>query len=171
MIAKLIFAAVSIGLVGCKSTETAEFHPLPWQDNCYKTFAEDVSFLASDSAIDCGFLPMIADYKQRQATLACAKNAEKSGKPFRFGYASFGDDSAYCDVAIRTPDGRNYSLFFDFDVTGQMGSDGNHSALWISKCNGVEFKSGTIGMGSFFNHKKCVESKDVITAVVNARKN
>ena len=171
MIAKSIFAAGLISLTACKSTKTVEFSALPWQDNCYKTFAEDVSFLASDSAIDCGFLPMSADYKQRQATLACAKNALKSSKSFRFGYASFGDDSAYCDVAIRAPDNQNYSLYFDFDVTGQMGSDGNHSALWISKCDSIEFKPGTIGMGSFFSHKKCVESEEVRAAVVNVRKN
>jgi hypothetical protein len=171
MISKLIPAAafLAFSLTACQSAKTAEFTPLPWSDNCYNGLEKDVSYLAGKDAIDCGFLPMSADLNQRKSTLACAKNAVKSHKPFHFGYASFGDDSAYCDVAIRAADGQLYSLFFDFDVTGQLGTDGSNSALWISKCESITFRPGTIGKGSFFNQEKCVESKELRSSVVNAR--
>ena len=101
----------------------------------------------------------------------CAKIAEKSNKAFRFGYASFGYDSAYRDVAIRTTNGQYYSLFFDFDVTGQAVTDGSNSALWISKCKSLSFSPGTMGKGSFFNLKKCEEFPEIRSAVVAGRNN
>ena len=164
-------ALASLLLSACKQSEIVKFTPLSWGDNCYTSLDKDTRFLAGSDSLDCGFLPMSATKEQRQNTLHCAKNAEKSNKAFRFGYASFGYDSAYCDVAIRTTNGQYYSLYFDFDVTGQAGTDGGNSALWVSKCKSLDFTPGTMGKGSFFDLKKCEESKESLSAVVVGRKN
>lgn len=150
-------------IAGCASVQAPGPQAGSWANQCYADFERDVSEIAGQSAVDCGFLPFRASARARVATEACAKDAVRSGKPFKFGYGSFGDDSAFCDVAIRRPDGQLIAFFFDADVTGQMGTNGNHSTVWTSKCGKVEFKPGTRGLGSFFAMKDCVEAPEVFS--------
>lgn len=152
-------------IAGCASTPAPEPQAGSWANQCYVDFERDVSEIAGQSATDCGFLPFRATARDRAATETCAKDAVKSGKPFKFGYGSFGDDSAFCDVAIRRPDGQLVAFFFDSDVTGQMGTNGNHSTVWTSKCSKVEFKPGTIGPGSFFAMQDCTEAPEIFSGL------
>lgn len=138
-----------------------------WAEYCYDGLAEDVDSLASSGADDCGLYasPSKADQKSAQA---CMRVAVAAGRPFKTGYVSFGFDSAYCDILVRKPDGQFISLFYDFDVTGQAGSDGGNSALWARRCRGISYKPGTMGAGSFFDTKDCAEAKDIADALIAA---
>jgi hypothetical protein len=161
-------AATLIG--GCTAATNSSSVSVPsWKQQCYRSFEQDVSFLASPSAADCGFLSLDATDAQRTRTLACAKQAAAGKTAFKFGYGSYGDDSQFCAVAIRTSDGQLLSVFYDYDVTGQAGTDGSNAALWISRCNEIAFKPGTIGPGSFFRLDGCQEAKDLKETVVNSR--
>lgn len=154
-------------IAGCTAVPLQEPPVGSWGGQCYKSLDRDVSELAGLTAIDCGFLRLKATEAERSATQACAKDAVKSNRAFKFGYASFGDDSAFCDIAIRRPDGQMISFFFDADVTGQMGSNGNNSTVWTSLCNKIKFKPGTIGFGSFFDLQKCTEAPEIFSELAS----
>lgn len=158
-------------LAGCSSApSSAPFvATLSWSNQCYTHFEKDVAEIAGPNARDCGFLPLRASAAARAATEACAKDAVKSGEPFKFGYGSFGDDSGFCDVAIRRPDGQLVAFFYDSDVTGQMGADGKHAVVWTSKCAGIEFTPGTIGLGSFFAMQNCVEAPEIFAGLASRK--
>lgn len=160
---------MSLLLGGCASVSISAPRAGSWVNQCYVDFERDVSEVSGQSVTDCGFLPFRPSDRDRAATEACAKDAVQSGKPFKFGYRSFGDDSGFCDVAIRRPDGQLVAFFYDSDVTGQMGTNGNHSRVWTSRCKGIEFKPGTIGLGSFFAMQGCVEDP-VIFSGLSSRK-
>lgn len=131
--------------------------PSQWRNVCYDGFAEDVDAVAGPDAIDCGFhVGPGASSRDIAKWQACARDALASGTPVKFGYRSHGDDSAFCDVAIRTPEGELISWYLDFDVTGGGGT-GPSSALWASRCTGIAFKPGSIGPGSFFHLNGCEE--------------
>ena len=131
--------------------------PSQWRNVCYDGFAEDVDAVAGPDAIDCGFhVGPGASSRDIAQWQACGREAQASGKPFKFGYRSFGTDSAFCDVAIRTPEGELISWYLDFDVTGGGGT-GPRSALWASRCTGIAFEPGSIGPGSFFALQGCEE--------------
>ena len=89
----------------------------------------------------------------------------RSGKALKFGYESFGDDSRFCDVAIRRADGQFISFFVDDDVTGQLGAEGNNLVVWTSRCAQIEFKPGTIGEGSFFDLQDCAEAPEIFSGL------
>lgn len=128
-----------------------------WQNVCYDGFGEDVDAIAGPEAVDCGFhVGPGASSRDIAQWQACGRKAQASGKPFKFGYRSFGIDSAFCDVAIRTPEGELISWYLDFDVTGGGGTQ-PRSALWASRCTGIAFEPGTIGPGSFFHLEGCEE--------------
>lgn len=124
-----------------------------------------MSSIAGDSAIDCGFLSSGASKSERNATAACAKNAVVSGRPFKFGYAGFGTDSFFCDVAIRNADGQLISFAYDSDVTGQWGAGGGSAVVWTSRCDRIVFEPGSIVPGSFFDLKECTEAPEIFKSV------
>lgn len=151
----------SLALVGCSTAATktvsVDGSRGEWGDQCYEGFAEDVETLAGPDAVDCGFhAGMGANRGDIKRWQACAREAVASGRPFKFGYRSFGIDSAFCHTAIRTPEGELLSWFLDFDVTGGS-SERARSALWASGCKDIAFEAGTIGHGSFFDLKECSE--------------
>lgn len=162
-------ACLAVVLCGCASvqgTPTAGAvagAPLAeagqWQDVCYDGFAEDVDAVAGPGAVDCGFhVGLGASPRDIAQWQACGRKALASDKPVKMGYRGFGIDSAFCDVAIRTPEGEWISWYLDFDVTGGGGT-GPHSALWASRCTRIDFEPGSIGPGSFFALKGCEELK------------
>jgi hypothetical protein len=156
-------------LSGCAATPLAVVPDSTWNGQCYQHFAQDVSEIAGAAAMDCGFLSMHATNAARTLTKSCAKRAVQSGGSYKFGYESMGYDSIYCDTAIRRHDGQMLSLFFDSDITGQMGSDGNNSALSTSRCKRIEFKAGTIGPGSFFDLRNCTNAPDIVSNLASQK--
>ena len=164
-----VFTVVAL-IGGCTTAAEPTSVSMPdWKQQCYRSFEQDVSFLAGPSATDCGFLPLDATDTQRARTLTCAKQTVAGKTAFKFGYGSYGDDSQFCAVAVRTSDSQLLSVFYDYDVTGQAGTDGSNAALWISRCNSIAFKPGTIGPGSFFRLDGCQEAKDLKDTVVSSR--
>jgi hypothetical protein len=156
-------------LAGCTSVPVLEPRAGSWVNQCYPNFERDVSDIAGDAATECGFLPLSASKKDRALTESCAKSAVRSEKPFKFWYGSFGDDSAYCHVAIRAPNGQLISFFLDSDVTGQMARKGSHSVVWTSRCAKIEFKPGTIGRGSFFDLEECTEAPEIFSSLPSCK--
>ena len=160
---------MSVFIAGCAATPLRVVPAGTWTEQCYINFEQDVSQIAGESAVDCGFLAMQATDAERNLAKSCAKSAVKAGNPFKFGYQGFGVDSVYCDVAVRRVDGQMVSVYFDSDVTGQMGSGGNNSALWASRCKTIKFKPGTIGVGSFFDLQNCTEAPDIISNLASQK--
>jgi|GEM_PF-1185386 len=138
-----------------------------WGEICYDSFRKDVDYLAGATTQDCGFLHADSDSEKQIA--ACAKSVVASGKPFKFGYLSYGYDSGYCDVAIKSSDGQLWSLYYDSDSSGGAGRTNNYSTLAVSRCNRIEFVPGTIGRGSFFSLKGCSAAREVAKSIAAQR--
>ena len=161
----LTLPAFAIAISGCVSLPVSPPGANSWQDQCYTGFAQAVSSIAGDSAIDCGFLSSGVSKGERSATAACAKDAAASDRPFKFGYAGFGTDSFFCDVAIRNADGQLISFAYDSDVTGQWNSSDGNAAVWTSRCDRIVFEPGSIVPGSFFDLRECTEAPEIFEGV------
>ena len=153
-------ALVILSIVGCVSSPVALKGSAPWTGACYLSIDEDTRRIAGGDITDCGLVAPDATTDVRQAVEECARRAVDRAGGFRFGYASFGDDSAYCHVAIRSTDGQIWDFFYDNDVTGQLGKNGNHSTVWLSRCRRVEFRPSTLGRGSFFGTEECSRDEE-----------
>lgn len=162
LLALLVFV---IAAGGCVSVPVSTLGSNSWRDQCYTGFAQAVSSIAGDSAIDCGFLSSGVSKGERSATAACAKDAAASDRPFKFGYAGFGTDSFFCDVAIRNADGQLISFAYDSDVTGQWNSNDGNAVVWTSRCDRIVFEPGTIVPGSFFDLRECTEAPEIFKSV------
>jgi hypothetical protein len=154
---------LTLMISGCVEAPIQEPLPNTWNGQCYKHFDEDVAELAGDTAVDCGFVSMRATDARRKETESCARKAVKSVAPFKFGYESLGYDSVYCDIAVRRADGQMISLYYDSDITGQFGSNGNNSAASTARCTKISFSAGTIGVGSFFDLKQCTDAPEIFS--------
>ena len=163
--------SVAITLIaGCASygsTEPAMANS--WMHQCYPAFHQDVDFLAGSTAVDCGFLQLDTPESTKQKIVNCATQASKSNKAFKFGYKGAGDDSWFCEAAIRAPGGQLYSLYFDSDVTGQGAARPENARLWLSRCNSIEMHQGTISPNSFFAMSGCSESQQDSAELTKAR--
>ena len=119
---------------------------------CHSRFATQIDIIATDSAIDCGFL-RLRDSSQRFSEIkACARMVAETDKAFKFGHSDWGDDSIYCHAAIRDPSGQLWSYVYDSDTSG--GSSGP-AAISVSKCRALSFERSTIGQHSFFKLSDC----------------
>jgi hypothetical protein len=167
-IVRLWTLAAITSLCGCASMNAMRAQH-SWRGRCYASLDRDVTFVAGDAAEDCGLLPLGADRYEQSRIAHCVEQAVERGSAFKAGYESVGDDSAYCDVVARAADGTYWSLYVDSDVTGQWATKGDHSAMSVSRCNGLEFRPGTIGAGSFFKTTGCAPSPDEVKAIIAHR--
>lgn len=141
-------------LVGCAATIDASSVGASWANRCYTMVDEDTRRIVSDEAIDCGLLPLDATKRSRAFAEGCAQQALAERASFRVGYVGFGDDSMYCVIALRSPDGQLWELFFDSDRWGAFGTRGNQSQLRLSRCTAMRPDSLS------FDQKDCVEDAD-----------
>jgi hypothetical protein len=139
-----------------------------WDQQCYPALRKDVAHLAGQSAIDCGFIQLDASETVKDRTVRCAGESISGNLPFEFGYRGVGDDSWYCDVAIRAADGQLYSLYYDSDVTGHWAERPETSRLWLQRCKGIRMLPGT-STRSFFALDGCEESPRDLQALISAR--
>lgn len=122
---------------------------------CYEGFAEDVDAVAGPDAIDCGFHRTFrASARDVAQWQSCGREAYASTKPLKFGYMDSGDDSAFCHVAIRTPEGELVSWSVDTDVTGGSG-DVPHPVLSASHCTHLAFGHDIDSAGGIFDLEGC----------------
>ena len=77
-----------------------------------------------------------------------------------------GDDSYFCDVAIRDSSGQLWSFFYDSDVSG---GSGGPATIWVSRCNDFAFGAGTIGAHSFFNFDDCEQDSEMKSALISGQ--
>lgn len=166
------FWLIFVALTGCATAPvapTASVEPTKsavetpvivstWAEVCYDGFAEDVQALSGPDAQDCGFIAPEDGRGRVRAWRRCAREALVSGRPFRLGYRAFGTDSAYCEVAVRTPEGELIDWFFDFDVTGGSAS-GSESALWVSRCDAFRIGRLDSTRSSLIDGIGCAELK------------
>jgi hypothetical protein len=136
-----------------------------WDKNCYKTFYKHINIIAGSESLNCGFADFKTSDRERSKIEKCAKDAVARGVPYKFGYAAFGIDSAFCQVAIKDKDGKLWSVEYDSDVTGG-GGENAEPAIWVSECKEILFRPGTIGKGSFFDHEGCQENKEIVNKVL-----
>ncbi len=163
----ILAAIVSAGCSSLQRPNSLAAH-YSWGEICYDSFRQDVDYLAGVNPQDCGFLH--ADSYSEKQIAACAKQVVASGKSFKFGYMSHGYDSSYCDVAIKSPDGQLWSLYYDSDSRGGEGRSNDYSTLAVSRCNRIEFVPGTIGRGSFFALKDCSAAPEITESIATHRK-
>lgn len=162
----LLIISVFVAHVAYAEPESAE---KDWNKNCYKKFYTHINVIAGSETLNCGFAGFKASARERAKIEKCAKDAVSRGVPYRFGYAAFGDDSAFCQVAIKDKDGKLWSVEYDFDVTGG-GGENARPAIWVSECKEIFFRPGTIGKGSFFDHEGCEENKEIVKKVLSSEK-
>ncbi|MEO8671965.1 MAG: hypothetical protein ABI411_11670 [Tahibacter sp.] len=165
----VLVSVIAAALSGCLAGSSPFFTGSSWSHGTYTGFDQDIRALTGPEFIDCGLLHMDSDGGSRAYVRRCAREAVASDRPFRFGYCSWGDDSMYCDIAIRAPDGQLWSFWYDSDVTGQAGRSGNNAALRASRCASIVFEPGTIGYGSFFRQGDCVPDDDAVNKIVAVR--
>jgi len=159
----------SLVLSGCASAPSEPPQASSWTDQCYLEFEHDVSAIAGETAIDCGFLSRQASKGDRAATKTCANRAVKSGKPFKFGYAG-GRDSFICDVAIRQMDGQLVSVFVESYVSIPPDPDSSGPYVHTSRCNKIKFEPGYIYPQSFFDLQDCTVASEIFDALSSDRK-
>ena len=129
-----------------------------WNSSCYHSFWAHVEKLSEPSALDCGFFGVDSLSERKREVQDCAKAAVGRKDSVKFGHASYGDDSHFCQAAIFNKETGWWDVFYDSDVTG--GSE-QRSALWVSQCTGILFAPGTIGPDSFFAMQGCKRRDDV----------
>ena len=157
------------GLSSCVTPPKTVSISSAWVNQCYRSFEHDVVFVAGTEALDCGLLPRQSNSEQQESIKQCTQKAAASGKPFRAGYASSGDDSAFCDVVARSKDGQLWSVYYDADVSGGGGGAAS-PALWVSRCTELRFEPGTIGAGSYFRLMSCSKDNEIVHRIVEDRK-
>lgn len=139
-----------------------------WNDVCYDGFAEDAIKLGGSAAEDCGILHRNEHYSGLNPPDQCLRPLLASKRAFRAALSSYGNDSRYCEAAIRDQAGNLYHIWLDFDVTGQWGSDGANAVLSVSRCKRIQLRPGTIGPGSYFDLSGC-EPDEALSAKMIGR--
>lgn len=159
----------SVMIIGCASNPSLA-PTTSWDESCYPGFEADVQVLAGAQAASCGIVERGASTWTPRQAARCIRGQLESGAAFRAAHASFGYDSLFCDAVARDESGQIWSVFYDFDVTGQFGTDGRNHALSVSRCESVELEPGTIGPGSYFRILNCKEDRDALRQVIQARR-
>jgi hypothetical protein len=135
----LVLSLTVLAFVGCGTTRSSSADA--WE-HCKPEFPQRVAHLSSQ-AIDCGFLPFplfSGAQSERSKVVGCAKSALSSGKSFKLGYGSFGDDDGSCHAVIRTDSGQLLSVTSQYAL---VTSNGEQRSTFISRCQSV-----TIGPAS-----------------------
>ena len=161
MLRVLIYVTVLVFMNGCaiiKELHTEESAKKSWGKMCYPSFQKHVRNLSGKGVVNCGFFSNLSNNDKKQYVQNCAEKVVNSGKPYIFGHRAQGDDSIFCDVAIRDIDGNLWSFFYDSDISG---GSGGPSALWISECKSIAMQPGTIAQDSFFDLQNCTERTDI----------
>ena len=155
-----LLPALALLVTSCQSAPTIS--QANAGERCYSGFVSEMSTLVPSDAEKCG----IFSAHESSSTLDCAKAAVKSQKPFLFGYQSFGDDSMYCHAAARDSTGQILNIFYD---AGMVATGDKYAFIQISRCKAIEFRPGTIGIGSFFDTEGCTDAPDLVQAIVARR--
>jgi hypothetical protein len=164
---------LSLLLVGCATVGgiPGDLYSYSWSNTgCYRSMKEDIQHLAAGPIVDCGFIGPHTDAGFDKKVRDCARQVIDGDQGYAFGYAGMGDDSWFCDVSVRSADGELWSLYYDSDVTGQMGLHGDHSRVWISHCDSIKPMPGTISANSFFMMEGCKEAPDALRRITTQRK-
>jgi hypothetical protein len=163
---------LSLLLAGCAAVGgmPGDLHSYSWSDNgCYHAMREDIQHLAGGPIIDCGMKGPHTSEEFDGEVRACARQAMAGTQGFAFGFVGMGDDSWFCSVAVRSADGQLLALYYDSDVTGQMGTHGNHSTVWLSHCDSVEPMPNIAQTGNFFMEVGCKEAPDALQRIISQR--
>ena len=148
-----------------------DLHRSSWADPaCYRGMKEDVEHLAAGPVVDCGFITGHTDPSFDTQVRDCARQAMTGSQGFAFGFVGVGEDSWFCSVAVRSADGQLWDLYYDSDVTGQMGRNGDHSAIWLSRCDSIEPMPEIARTGNFFRESGCKGASDVLQRLASQRK-
>ena len=148
--------AVFIG--GCAQIEKEEpAPPVSWK-HCYRSFEKHVLEVSGSEAKDCGFFTIEASESDKEKVKSCLKDQITSKGSFLVGHQSYGDDSMFCDVAIRDNSGGLWSFFYDSDISG---GNGGPATIWVTECEDIKLEPGTIGQDSFFHLVGCKEREDI----------
>ena len=123
-------------LAGCTSYQSNNLNS--WK-LCSPEFLQEVSSLGGERTIDCGFL-MLGYARGGPSAIHCGRVAQDSGKSFKLGYGSFGDDSGSRRALVQTNDGRLFLVSAEYSL---VTSNGPVQTLSVSKCNEVIWADGS----------------------------
>ena len=126
-----------------------------------------VDFSGAD-ATDCGVLNSYSFRRERNKTLACARQAISSGKAFRFGYGAIGDDAGYCKLSLRKSDGSLWSVNFDYDLSYGAEDSRRGPILYVARCTGVSLDPQDGVKGHFFGMSGCVPDQEAWQSVAQS---
>jgi len=127
-------------------------------NNCYSSFEKHVVAISGDGAPNCGFFTIEASEPDKAKVRDCLEHKVQTNNSFRVGHQSYGDDSLFCDVAIKDTSGKYWSFMYDSDISG---GSGGPATIWVSECKGIKIEPGTIAPDSFFHMLECNERKDI----------
>lgn len=159
-----ISVCLTIILASCSQIKQKEQLPETGWQNCYDKFEKHVLELSGLDAKDCGFFTVESSEADKTIVKNCLNQVVKTGNPFRIGHRSYGDDSMFCDTAIKDTTGKYWSFFYDSDSSG---SGSGSATIWVSECSGIELKPGTIGRDSFFSLKDCNSRDDIVNKLLS----
>jgi hypothetical protein len=134
---KLAGASILVLAAGCSTPGSGNLNS--WK-LCSGDFLREVADLAGPKAIDCGFL-MLGFPQNRFGAIACAQQAINSGRPFKLGYGSFGDDSGSRTAIVQTATGELFLVSSEYAL---VTSNGAQQATWASKCQGITLARGSV---------------------------
>jgi hypothetical protein len=158
-----LFLAVVV--TGCVTSDGAVPNKLQrWDKSCYRSLELDIQAIAAGRLKDCGLVPIGAKQFEKAAATDCARKAFEEHNPFKVGYESVGEDSKYCSITIMKTGGEIWSLYFDQDVTGQFGLNGDNSAIWVQRCEEMDILNDSV------QPKRCKENQEMLDKVLSSRK-
>lgn len=159
-IRKLLLIAV-LACAGCTTVGSSlALQQDTWDQSCSGAMREYAFPLSGDSAVDCGFLALEAPDRDFYNIMDCAKYASASGKAYRFGYRNIDKFLSYCDVAVRSPDGRLWMLQFYVPIDEAMSrKPGLQYSFNAKQCQGLILKNDRRG---FFMLDQCTEATDAL---------
>jgi len=156
-----LLPVVTLACAGCTTVGSSlALKQETWGQSCNGAMREYAFPLSGDSAVDCGFLALEASDQDFYDILQCAKDAAASGKAYRFGYRNIDKFLSYCDVAVRSPDGRLWMLQFYVPIDQAMSRKPDLQYSFNAKqCQGLILKHDRRG---FFLLDQCAEATDTL---------
>lgn len=164
-LAKRFFLLAALAYAGCTTVGSSlALKPDTWDGSCNGAMREYVYALGGDTAVDCGFLALEASDKDFRNILECAKSATAGGKPYRFGYRNIDQYLSFCNAAVRSSDGRLWSLQLYVPILDAMSQRKDLQYSFNAKqCSSIELKNDRRG---FFALHNCTEATDALTALL-----
>jgi hypothetical protein len=155
---------IIILLLGCITSLFLKADPISsadkWNQYCYTSFYSDTAYLAGVGATDCGFISDHSTEGEKINLFNCAKNANSSKEPFKFGVSWSGIDSRVCEAVIRDSKHKYWLTYFD-SYTHRSPKERKRPYVSIVSCKNFIFNETKKNQVIAFEEEACDDSPEM----------